>query len=766
VAGVVNIVLKDDFEGIQSDVFGGMSSKGDGEEVGASLTMGTNHDKGNVTVNVQALMRFPVWQKDRGWARNSLIRDYTNGANGDDGITNFYGSGSLAEGRIGGTLFRPDPATGRSFSAWDFGEDPKKAYFFSKRQYISGSQERVQVTLLADHDLSKHSRAFLEGMWTYRHSQTRLAPQPLGANSTFPNGLRMPLNNPYVPQDYLATLPAGTDLGATTVPFSKRLTELGARTYDFDVNTGRVVVGLAGDLPAYELDWEVYANFGISRGVATITNSLNMARAIESATPDICNQPHMQAKGCVVGDFFGAKDLSQGAIDYMRYTDISSNGFSQVSSGASISARPVELWAGKLGLAGGALYRREAGYNTPSPVTIAGESGGNGQDPTRGDYSSIEFFGETTVPLLADLPGVDVLEVDLAARFSWYDSFGSKATWRTSGVYAPLDGLKFRGTYSTAFRNPGITDLFGGSLDSYETLNDPCDNWATNPDETIRANCQAAGLDPAYQSTSPQIRTNIGGNDQLEAETANVWSVGTVIAPPLPRKAGELSLSVDYYNVRVKNAITNPDPQYILTNCYESAGMSSENCNAVGRGSEGDVNRLVANLQNIGKSETAGIDINASYDLGLGVFGAPSWLHAILGWQGNRLLYFDDTIYGDKVRYYKTITDNSGTYTGWRWLTSVTVAGENWSVTSYNRYIGGAKYFNANYGQTPDDWTDEIVYWDLAGQYTVSDLTVTGGITNVLGTNPPQFTDGDANSNGNTYDYIGRYFFARLSYKM
>jgi iron complex outermembrane receptor protein len=763
VAGVVNIILKDDFEGVQADVFGGISGKGDGEEIGASLTMGTNHDKGNLTVNVQTLIRRPVWQKDRSWARNSVVEGYTNGYNGDDGIDYFYGSGSLPDGRSGGTLFKPDATTGLGFQPWDGGTNPDTAYFFSKSQYISGAQERLQFTLVGDYDLSKHSRAFVEAMYTYRHSQTRLAPQPLSANSTFPNGMRVGVDNPYIPKEFLAGLPAGT----SSFPLARRMSELGPRMYDFDVNTGRVVVGLAGELPKYELDWEVYANFGISRGATSINNSLNMARAIESANPSICNTPQMQAKGCVVGDFFGAGDLQPGAVDYMKYTDISSNGFSQVSSGASVSARPVELWAGKLGLAGGLLYRREAGFKTPSGATVTGESGGNGQDPTRGDYSSIEFFGESTLPLLSDLPGAETLEVDLAARFSWYDSFGSKVTWRTSGVWAPIDAFKFRGTYSTAFRNPGISDLYGGSQDSFETLSDPCDHWSVNPDPTVRANCQAQGVSPDYESTSPQIRTNVGGNPKLEAETANVWSAGIVVAPPLPKPAGDFTLSVDYYNVRVKNAITNPEPQYVLDNCYGQPDMANNpNCANVGRGPEGDVTKLRANLQNIGKSETAGIDINANYDFGLGTIGLPSWSHLILGWQGNRLLYFDDTIYGTKVRYYKKISDNAGTYTQWRWLASVTFAAENWSVTSYNRYIGGAKNFNYPYGSIPHDWTPSILYWDLSAQYTVNQFTVTGGIQNVMNKKPPFYMDGDTQSNGNTYDYIGRYFFARLSYKM
>ncbi len=766
VAGVINIVLKDDSDGIRADLIGGISDKGDGEEIGLGVTMGKNHDKGNITVNVQGLVRRPIWQRDRKWARESISdRGYNNGYDDSDGLYTVYGSGAVPAGRVGGAVFNRDPATGKSYSPFDaLNKDDR--YFFSKRQYLTGTQERFQITMLADYDLTKHSRAFVEGMHTFRHSQTKLASQPfIGGNSTYAEGFSVPVTNPYIPKDYLATLPAGT----SSVALIRRNPDIGDRINDVDVNTSRAVFGFAGEVPKYELDWEIYANFGISRATTTTTNSVNLSRAITAADPAACAAD--AALGCVVGDFFGAGDIQPEVADYIRYKDISSTGYSQFSSGASISAKPVELWAGKLGLAGGLLFRREAGYNQPSPVTIAGESAGNGLDPTNGNYNSIEGFAEVGIPLLTKLPGAEDLSIDLAARASRYDSFGSKVTWRASAVYAPTLDFKIRGTYSKAFRNPAITDLFGGNADSYETLTDPCNNWDTAaPSEEVRQNCMNQGVPTGYNQNAvsgSQIRTNVGGNPKLEAETADVWDVGLVVAPTfLPKEVGDISVSVDYYQVNVDNAIANPQPQYLLDSCYNSPGLSAESCDSIGRGANGAINKLQARLLNIGKSETAGIDASANYDLGLAAIGLPAQNHFILGWQGNRLLYYDDTINGDKVRYGKKITPGSGTYTEWRWTFNATIAGENWSATSTNRYIGGAKFFQAPFGSIPDDWVNDIVYWDLSAQYTFDALTVVGGVSNLLDKTPPFFLDGDSNSNANTYDYVGRYFFTRAIYKM
>jgi iron complex outermembrane receptor protein len=219
--------------------------------------------------------------------------------------------------------------------------------------------------------------------------------------------------------------------------------------------------------------------------------------------------------------------------------------------------------------------------------------------------------------------------------------------------------------------------------------------------------------------------------------------------------------------VQIDNAITNPEAQFLLDDCYGSPGLSSESCNGIARSPQnGSVSNLQARLQNIGESLTDGIDIMANYDLGLGALGVPGGLRAIVGWQGNRLLRYTDTINGVDVRYDNKISTNAGTFTDWRWVQSTTLAGENWSVTSYVRYIGGARYFNEPFGSIPDDWVDQITYWDLSGQYTVQDFTITAGVQNVLDKDPPFFMDSDTNSNGNTYDYSGRFFFTRLSYKM
>lgn len=767
VGGVINIILKDDFEGLRADVNGGISQKGDAEEIGGALTLGTNYDRGNITVNIQGMVRKPVWQKERDWARDAVSqRQYINGFNGDDGVDTIMNSSTVFEGRVGGTTFTPDPKTGKSFSPLT--NDTRSS--FSRRQYLVGSQERIQLTALADYDITNRVRAYSEGTTTFRHSQTRLAPAPLnGISGTFTDGFNIPvLGNEFVPKDYAATLPAGT----TTVPFVKRVNEAGDRIFDDDSFISRVIIGLAGDLPKYELNWDIYANYGVNRTTSTTTNQINLSRVLESGDPSLCALPINQAKGCVDGNYFGLDSLNTtpGVVDYIRYNDSANAGYGHFSSGATISARPVELWAGKLGLAAGTLYRYESGFNNPSEIVVNRESSGNANTPTKGNYKSAEVFGEINLPLARDLPGIEELTIDGAGRFSWYDSFGSETTYRAQLLYAPVDFLKLRGTYSTSFRAPAISDLFRGSSDSFLTLEDPCNNWESNSNATIRETCMQQGVPMGYNQnnlTGTQIRTNIAGNPKLNAETAKVIDIGGTFSPTfLPKAAGNLTFGLDWYRIVVDDAITTPTPQYLLTSCYD--GTSPENCDKIVRVTgTGSINVLNAQSQNIGKTETGGWDLTAAYDLGLSAIGLPSWARLNLGWSGNRLRYYNDTIEGDKLEYAGTITAGQGTYTQWRWNVNATFSGDSWSVTSTNRYLGGAKYFGIEYGSQPDDYVEPILYWDLAAQYSpVEGFTIIGGVSNVLNTDPPFFLDGSTNSNAGSYDFIGRFFFTRLSYKM
>lgn len=796
IGGVVNIILKRDFQGARVDLFGGITTHGDGEELGASLTLGHTFERGNITTNFTYMRRGRIEQKDRDWSREPIV-GYI------DADTPIIGSGAPIYGReLGytGVYFNPadESATG-AFAPYGL-ED---RYNYGLQQWLTGDTERFAFTTTGHYEIADEAELFVEMTYTNRDSRNRLAPQPigLGGTATFGNGFEVPWDNPYVPEGlnqavrdaaYAGTLDAlagaieSGDLtqeeaemqamaaaeaaGTNPILMARRMQDVGNRIYDIESDTFRVVTGLRGDLFDEAMRWELFVNYGRNESNRVIRNSVNLARAHEAADPSLCAvNAH---RGCVVGNYFGPQ-LQDDVLDYIRFTDVAVTGYDHFSTGLSLAGDIVELWAGPLGGAIGGEFRREAGFNMPGAVTVAGDSAGNGIGVTEGDYSVGAAFAELSLPLASDMPGAHDLTIDLAARFSNYDTFGSDLTTRTALSYAPTPDIRLRGVYSSAFRAPTITDLYGGAADSYEILEDPCNNWGSNPDidPDAAARCEAEGIPPTYNQNDAggsQMRTNIGGNTELGAEQATVMNVGLVLTPKFSEWLDGFSATVDYYRIEITNAIANPEPQEILRRCYEES--SAEDCARITRNSTTYVvNELVASAKNIGLVETDGLDITADYVLDLGLLGAPGQ-RIELGWHGNYLMKYDETVEGSVTEFAGKLSTNAGTYSQWRWLARLAygvdgLAGnDSLTASVIYRYIGEADLL----GATEEDFfptVDAVSYVDLAIDYKYEGLGVIVGAQNLLDTDPPYVLGGSANSSPESYNFTGRFVFTRLSYE-
>ncbi len=792
IGGVVNIILKRDFEGARVDLFGGITTHGDGEELGASLTLGHTFERGNITTNFTYMRRGRIEQKDRDWARKPIA--FFDQDEEDGPYFANIGSAAPIHGRefsyVGYYFNEGDPLMpGGSFGQYD--RDDR--YNYGLAQWLTGDTERFSFTTTANYDLGDDAELFLETTYTNRDSRNQLAPQPLGlgGTATFANGFEVPWSNPYVPDDFRAEIrglvrgslqeavdngeltPEQADMQAAsavtdgTIIMARRMQDVGNRIYDTESDVFRVVGGLQGTLFDEDMRWELFVNYGRSESNQVIRNSVNLARAYEAADPALCAaNAH---RGCVVGDFFGPR-LQDDVLDYIRFTDVEVTGYDHFSTGLSLAGDIVELWAGPLGGAIGAEFRREAGFNMPGAVTVAGDSAGNGIGLTEGDYTVGAAFAEISLPLASDMPGAHDLTVDLAARFADYSSFGNDLTTRAALSYAPSPDIRLRGVYSTAFRAPTITDLYGGAADSYETLVDPCNEWATteglSPD--VQARCEAEGVPGDYNQNNAggtQMRTNIGGNSELGAETAAVMNVGVVLTPKFSEWLDGFSATADYYRIEIENAISNPDPQSILNRCYENG--SSDDCARITRNPNTSVvNELIASAQNIGLVETQGVDITVDYILDLGLLGAPDAGRIELGWHGNYLMQYDETI-GDNEpdEFAGKITSDAGTYTHWRWLARLAYGLDEFTASVIYRYIGEAEVFPEVPEGHPHATIDPVGYIDVAVDYKYEGLGVIIGAQNLLDTDPPFFLDGGTNGNAESYNFTGRFVFTRLSYE-
>jgi iron complex outermembrane recepter protein len=801
IGGVVNIILKKDFEGVQVDVGGGLSTHGgDGKNMTASVTMGGNHKHGNAALNVTYTHQSEVEQKNRSWAKNPVMDEYyVRDENGKQHVVRDYGSFNTKDGVISSwnddyysnngnweSIYTPDYS--------DLNDTFKSTmYNFGADQWLIGRMDRLSLTTLADYKLGSHATAYLEGTYTFRKSSNQMAPQPLGATTYYPEGPTIPITNPYLPSNVVAAEGA---MGSEYFWFYRRMVEAGDRVFENEASTYRFVVGLQGDFIKDRLGYDVYASTSRSMNSYIMRNAIDLGRVIETLDPAAC-AANPNCPG--VGNYFGQGNLQPAVLDYIRYDELSSTTWNMIDTGLSLNSKLVQIpFGGWLSAALGAEFRWEKGSNLPEGMVTQGYSQSNLLDPTQGSYNAQEFFGEISIPILKNKPAFHALTADIAGRLSVYDTFGAQFTYRTGLSWAPIPDFTLRGVYSTAFRAPSISDLYGGATDSYLEVNDPCDGWdSLDPSSTLYQNCQASGAGPGFMQTSTQIRTNIGSNPNLNAETARIVNAGVVITPTfIPQAAGDLILSTDFYRINIESAIASLDPQTIVDECYNSPDMSTNYyCQFIDeRSPTGDINGLNAIALNISEVETYGLDLSASYMIPL-----PRELAINLGWDGNILLkYSEYNKVADKTEESAGTIGSAdvtgGSFAKLRWIFNLGLGSERWNLTNRLRFIGRAELFGLDdlkksaadeadaavaagditaaqrddyYADLlpPTKGVDPIAYWDIVVTYNVASWDFTLGVDNILDTDPPFVLDASVNTNVQTYDFMGRYIYGNIGYK-
>ena len=300
----------------------------------------------------------------------------------------------------------------------------------------------------------------------------------------------------------------------------------------------------------------------------------------------------------------------------------------------------VEDWglAAPVSFVFGGEWREEASKSVSDPITrqmqIPGAPTGStispffssGGPPVSGRFHVAEAFGETNIPLLADKPFAKELTFDIAGRVSDYSTAGTDETWKVDGVWSPISGIKFRGTDALAVRAPNIGELFAPLIQGFQGIQDPCDLQFINQGTPFRkANCQAlenallgpgvytAGVTPVQQATT--LPVYIDGNEALKPETARTMTLGTVIQPDfLP----DLTLSADWYRVKIADAIESLSGQTIADQCVDLSTISNPFCAAVTRNGNsanipGSIKQVVAQEINVSQFFTQGVDFTASY---------------------------------------------------------------------------------------------------------------------------------------------------------
>jgi outer membrane receptor protein involved in Fe transport len=446
----------------------------------------------------------------------------------------------------------------------------------------------------------------------------------------------------------------------------KNLTDLGVRTEEARRETYRLVGGIRGN---FNDDWhyELSGNYGEFREKTKVRGNLNTQRALLAL--DAVNGPNgqivcgsqtsaaraasiSQAVGanldadgnlnaagqsilaadiaaCQPLNPFGTGNISQAAKNYVLQDTTSSGKITQLDINGFVSGDLSQLFTlpgGDIGFSFGGEYRRETVFYEQDPLVSAGYTFYNAigkLDPT--SFEVKEAFGEVQVPLLKDLPLIRELTLSGSGRVSDYKgSAGTVYAYSGNVIYTPIDGIRLRANYSRSVRAPNLSELYSPQSQNFATVSDPCSARNLAGGTQFRAaNCAAAGIPSTYDYVYAQsIEILSGGNPDLNVEKSDSYTYGVVFQPKL---TPGLTLSVDYYNIKVNNVITAPSAQGIINSCYDSPTTGNQFCSLftrVGAGQTGGAGEeqyrivegsLQQTLLNYAKLQVRGIDVDLNY---------------------------------------------------------------------------------------------------------------------------------------------------------
>jgi iron complex outermembrane receptor protein len=544
---------------------------------------------------------------------------------------------------------------------------------------IPGS-ERTYITLPSSFQFSPAAEVFVDAKYTRNNATSR------NAYNTFYDSLLIFPDNPYIPAVLQGEANAGGGLRV-----SRDMTDLGPNISVARRDTFRLVAGVRGELSSH-LNYEVSANYGRTYNRNTQGNAVRYDRlfaaldAVRGPNGQIvCRSdinpnalhPGSESFPVIAPGFFtfrpgdgtcrpanilaGANSISQAAVDFITTPVTNRFRLEQFVLSGAITGDTgafLNLPGGAVQYSAGAEYRKEISRSTFDPLLLGivpatgpanivgrfiGDISTNQSllfDPTNrtfnagGSFDVKEAFGEIKLPILKDKPFFKELSLGAAGRYAHYSTIGGALTWNVNGAWAPIEDIRFRGTYARAIRAPNVSELFDPQQGATFRPADPCDLVNQNATANRKANCLAAvtALGIANPATflanyndplTGRFGGTSGGNPNLQEETATTFTVGTVVQP---RFIPGLTLSADYYSIKIRNAISAVTAQDIVNTCYDNTTFPNQFCSLfqrIGPTSPGATSATQPNLfgfrsltqtqLNFGRIETAGIDFSASY---------------------------------------------------------------------------------------------------------------------------------------------------------
>ncbi len=644
VSGVVNFILKRNFEGLAARAQFGISDRGDAANRFASIAYGKNFagGRGNVTIayeyNADDRLENDARDYLRGARRrylipndaaatdptapsNILVGDLRYPGESPIGAVDVNGDGYADFNGLGLPYNHGTPAAYYSTG----GDDTPVAGFYSGD--LAPRIVRNDVNLLGRFDVSDALKLSFEGK--YARTRATTFDYFIGTYGT-PIGL----DNPFVPQSIrTAALAAGQDF----VTVTRDNLDYGRHGESDLRQTYRAVLDAAGRISDHAT-YDAYYQYGRTTVAITKLNNLladRYANALDAVTgpngQPVCRSG---AAGCVPVSLFGPGPIDPAALAYFQVDDISQARITQQVASASISGdfgAFFKLPGGPVQFSFGGEYRRETSAFNPSDNLINNRFVAFTEPtlvvPSGGHFDVKEAFAELNAPILSGVRFAETLSVGAAYRFSHYSTVGNTDTWQVNGVYAPVRDISFRGSYGEAVRAPNIGELFQPTSGDSNFFIDPCSPAEIGNGTPFRgANCVAtlaavgATVSPALQTPNNIVGVR-SGNPNLRAETARTWTAGVVLRPSFLRG---LTASLDWYDIKLKGAINTPAPSQLASLCVDQPTIDNQFCSALTRApGTGIISGYTVQPQNVSRFRTAGADLNLAYTIRtdrLGIF--------------------------------------------------------------------------------------------------------------------------------------------------
>jgi outer membrane receptor protein involved in Fe transport len=818
ISGVVNFILKRDFEGFEFR--GGFSStdEGDAKIYDASATAGVSFDRGNVMLSLGYNKREPFFQGDSPQDKLLVsLGEPTGGA--APGTLIFSGSGSQEDGRVnpfvsGRFVTLPGVANNAANSALFLASGDVRlyrgapdTYNFAPVNYEQTPQERYSVTAIGRYDLTDTIEATLKGNFVNSRITTQLAPTPIGSRT-----FRFTLdNNPFLTPAAKAALNSLGSTTAYTIPsssswtagtftdvdsdgdgifdtvtgvFNRRLTEVGPRISNFNFYGFQMQAGLNGAVEAINGSWELGFQYGNTHGSNSLLGDTSLARIQQALLLNPAGTGCLDPSGgCVPLNFYGLGEISPAAAAFIGTRINSTQDFEEIIAQAFLSGDTENFFslpAGPIGFAIGAEYRSdEFAFRPSQDLAVGNLTGFNASPPVAGYIDVYELYGETRIPLLKDLPFVQDLSLELAGRLSDYSSQDKLTkTYKIAGDWQVIEDLRLRASYNRAVRAPSVGELFSPVSNGFPTATDPCSQQGA-PNAATRQACinsgVAANLVGVIQANQ-QTQTLTGGNPDLEPEVADTYTAGIVWTPSY---VPGLSVTVDYFNIKIDDYIASfgGSTANVLNVCYKNTTVNgnptSPYCQAVRRLANGSIDFVSLQLQNVAKQTTEGVDVQVTYQFDLVDVGLPDW-----GSLAIRSLYtntWDLTFTPDEISAPLKCADKfgpncNGGGTGitprHKVNTSLVWKYKNYGVNLVWNHLDDVIDDNPNTAFTVEKIGAKN-YINLSADWEATEnVSFTAGVRNLTQESYPILGGNASPSNSgypNTYDVLGRVFFANFT---